>query len=74
MATFYEVPAGTRAAQCRGQSCKATVYWIVAPSGKRMPVDCDVDGGWEPTEREAGNGVSHFTTCPDVRQFSAKNR
>lgn len=61
---FFDVPAGTRAAQCR--SCKAVIYWIELPSGKRMPVDCDVDGAYEPTEREDGSGVSHFATCPDA--------
>lgn len=70
---FYEVPAGTRPSECRGQNCKAEIYWI-KNGEKSLPIDCDVDGGWEPTAREAGNGVSHFTTCEDVRQFSGQNR
>lgn len=71
--TFYEVPTGTRPSQCRGATCRATIYWIERGE-KRLPIDCDVDGGFEPTDREAGSGVSHFTTCPDVRQFSGRNR
>lgn len=72
--TYYGVPAGTRASQCNGRTCRAVIFWIEKPDGKRMPVDCDVQDGEEPTAEDAGRGVSHFTTCPDVGQFSGRNR
>lgn len=71
--SFYEVPPDTRPTQCRGQNCKAEIYWI-KNGEKRLPVDCDVDGGYEPTQHDAGRGVSHFTTCADVGRFSRSNR
>lgn len=67
---WFDVPAGTRPSECR--SCKATVFWIETDYGKRMPVDCDVAGGYEPGPRSPrgdhldGHGVSHFSTCPDA--------
>lgn len=73
---FFDVPAGTPARECEG--CKATIYWIVTSSGKRMPVDCDVDGGVRPhringvlggEEKVGGRGVSHFATCPMAGSF-----
>lgn len=67
---FFTVPPGTKASQCR--SCRATIYWIELPSGKRMPVDCDVDGGQKPDASSLtpdGTGVSHFATCPDAARF-----
>ena len=70
---FYDVPAGTRASQCRGATCGASIYWINTERS-RIPVDCAVDGGYAPTPHASGSGVSHFTTSPDVRQFSGKNR
>jgi hypothetical protein len=36
----------------------------------RQPVDCDAPGGFAPTEREGGRGVSHFTTCTASDRFS----
>lgn len=72
---FFDVPAGTRAAQC--SSCRATVYWIVTLAGKRMPVDCDIEGGYVPDGdwngggqalSPQGRGVSHFVTCPNRDQ------
>lgn len=62
-AQFFAVPAATSPGQCR--SCKAVVFWIETGSGKKMPIDCDVDGGAEPSARSGGQGVSHFVTCPD---------
>jgi hypothetical protein len=70
---FYDVPAGTRASQCRGESCRATIYWV-KDGEKSIPIDCDVDGGFEPLGRDEGSGVSHFTTCPDAPQFSRSKR
>jgi hypothetical protein len=60
---WFDVPAGTRPSQCR--SCKAVVYWIETAAGRKMPVDVDVPGGYEPRVGEEGHGVSHFSTCPD---------
>lgn len=74
-AKWYDVPAGTRESQCRGQTCRATVFWTVNPAtDKKVPVDCDVDGGFEPSDRDPGRGVTHFATCPDVAQFSGASR
>lgn len=90
-ANFYTVPAGTPKAQCRGETCHAVIYWIKSPStGRMIPVDCDVEGGEEPSERadprqldvfgsrpiaqHDGRGVLHFTTCPDAEQFSHGGR
>lgn len=73
--TFYDVPKGAREEECRGRNCRATVYWITNPAtGRRLPVDCDVEGGQEPTAWADGRGVSHFTTCSDVGQFTGRNR
>lgn len=80
--TWYDIPAGTRASQCRGETCHAVIYWIETISAAtrakpvkeqkmvRIPVDAEVDGGFEPSETDGGRGVSHFQTCPDVRKFS----
>lgn len=83
---FYDVPAGTRSSQCSGETCRAVIYWIENPAtGRKIPIDCDVDGGEAPTEKtdprqlnafatsafeHDGRGVSHFTTCCDVDQFT----
>jgi hypothetical protein len=48
----FEIPAGTQGSGCK--SCGAPIYWIVTPSGKRMP--CNPDG------------VSHFATCPHAAE------
>jgi hypothetical protein len=49
---FYTVPAGTPSAQCKGPTCRAVIYFIENPtSGKRMPVDCDVEGGEAPSPK-----------------------
>lgn len=82
-AQFFTVPAGTRASQCTGPSCTATIYWIRTTRGRRMPVDCDVEGGMRPSSkqdprqldafgagaRQDGRGRSHFETCPDAARF-----
>lgn len=75
-ARWYDVPAGTRVAECSGKNCGAEIYWIATPNGKKMPIDCDVDGGAEPsdTSDEPGRGVSHFQTCADADRFSGRNR
>jgi hypothetical protein len=70
---FYDVPAGTQPSECRGKSCRATIYWVKS-GDKSIPIDCEVDGGYEPDAQSMGSGVSHFTTCPDVAQFSRGGR
>lgn len=86
---FYDVPAGTRSSICSGESCGADIYWIITSNGKKMPVDCAVEGGHTPTakldplqldlvgevtiERD-GRGVSHFQTCTDADRFSGRGR
>jgi hypothetical protein len=60
---WFPVPAGTPAASCR--SCDEEVYWITTANDRKMPVDCTVEGGHAPTDRDPGQGVSHFATCPD---------
>lgn len=36
----------------------------------RQPVDCSAEfGGFAPNSREPGKGISHFRSCPDVREF-----
>lgn len=47
---WYAVPAGTRATPCRGATCRVRMYWVTAPNGLRVPVDCDVPGGERPSE------------------------
>lgn len=66
---FLTVPPGTKAKPCRGPTCTAVLYWIETERGRRMPVDCAVDGGRAPTATEAGQGVSHFATCRDADRF-----
>ncbi len=48
----YPVPAGTREATCRG--CDAPIYWIVNANDKKVPIDCEADGMYPPTPRDAG--------------------
>lgn len=65
--SWFEVPPNARPGQCR--SCKAVIYWIETAAGRKMPVDCEVDGAFEPRVDEAGRGVSHFSVCPDANQW-----
>jgi hypothetical protein len=65
---FFTVPAGTKAAPCRG--CSRFVYWIITEKNKKpMPVDVDVDGGLPPSATESGRGLSHYATCPAAARF-----
>lgn len=48
----FDVRPGTPASSCR--SCGATVFWIVTPRGRKMPVD--------------GDGTSHFASCPHAAE------
>ena len=47
--------------QCRGKTCKTTIYWYDTPAGKRIPLSAVAgkDGLLDP----------HFATCPDVKDF-----
>lgn len=73
------VPAGTKPARCRGETCTATIYWVERPKMRkgqpvtgqtsRIPVHCDVPGGRSPDDLSPGAGVNHFTDCPDHASF-----
>lgn len=72
---FYDVPAGAAEKPCRLKDCERTFFWIDSPKnpGKRIPVDCDVEGGVRPTATEPGRGISHFKTCKKPSVFSRKS-
>ncbi len=70
---WYDVPAGTKPERCKGKICRGRLYWITSPNtGAKLPIDCAP--GIAPTADRAGRGVSHFTTCPDARQFSRSKK
>lgn len=54
----FEVPAGTPKKSC--MTCGKIVFWVVMPSGKKMPVNED--------------GTSHFADCKDAATFRGKTR
>lgn len=64
--TFFDIPAGTPPSECR--SCRQLVYWIRTALDRPMPVSVDVDGAYDPTATEAGQGISHFVDCPNRDQ------
>lgn len=74
---LYPIPADNyRLARCSG--CDASVYWV---KGTRFPISTDCEGGRRPWPETGdsnashdGVGVSHFTNCPNVDQFSGRNR
>lgn len=76
MTQFFEVPAGTPPAECRG--CKQTVYWIITENDRRMPVNCDVPGGLRPVRfggsaaKDKGRGLAHWIDCPRAGDFRRK--
>jgi hypothetical protein len=52
-------------------SCKAPIYWVTMPSGRKMPIDRGreqrvvfVDGEW----KVLGAYKSHFASCPFAKQ------
>jgi hypothetical protein len=50
-ATFFVVPAGTRATMCKGSTCGRLFYWVTNPrTGAVMPISVDVAGGQVPSE------------------------
>lgn len=70
MPQSYEVPAGTSASRCRAESCRAEIFWIETPAGKKLPIDCGPKAdGVTPTETRAGRGVPHWATCPAADSF-----
>jgi hypothetical protein len=86
--TVYVVPAGTRAAKCRGPNCAKPIYFVRNSLGGMTPIDCDVPGGKRPSEHKDtkqldafsgsvevydGNGISHFNTCVDAGLFTRSN-
>ncbi len=44
---------------CTGRHCEAIIELYRTPGGKTMPLDVD----------DAGNVVSHWSTCKDAAQF-----
>jgi hypothetical protein len=40
-----------------------------APKTVRVPVDCSVPGGREPTPTTDGRGLNHYTTCSNADEF-----
>ena len=70
-AHWYVVPKGERPRDCK--SCGAEIYWTTNTYGKRLPIDCEVDGAYPPSSSEDGYGISHFRTCADPAPFSHKS-
>ena len=78
-AELITVPAGTKPARCRGESCGETIYYVERPKMRkgqpvpgqtsRIPVHCDVSGGSTPDSLTDGKGVNHFTDCVDAGEF-----
>lgn len=68
---FYPIYAGARRATCTGPTCGGVVYW---DARYKFPISADVVGGIHPTRDTDGEGVSHFTNCPDVRSFSGRGK
>lgn len=82
---FFSVAPGTKPAQCRGETCQKSIFFITHPATNRPhPIDCDVPGGempsaWKDPRQTSvfdvdeperhGRGVSHFETCPDALKF-----
>lgn len=66
---FFTVQRNAATKAC---DCGKRFFWAVLPSGKRMPIDCDVEGGHRPTLERDGYGVSHFSTCPNSDKHRAR--
>lgn len=52
--------------QCRGRTCKVTIYWYDTPAGKRIPLSAVA------SQPGGSSGLllePHFATCPDVKDF-----
>lgn len=71
---FFNVPPNATWSEC---SCGKRQYWIRSKHGKRMSIDCDVEGGLLPTmtggpdgtQAVIGHGVAHFATCPHADRY-----
>ena len=72
-AKWYDVPAKTPSAECRGKDCGDPIYWIENPRmhGGRLPIDCDVDGGQEPY---AGDDPRQMNLLGDAPRPSCNGR
>lgn len=51
----FRIPPNTQRSNCSAAECRKTIFWIVTPGGKKMPVDPD--------------GTSHFDTCVKASKF-----
>lgn len=64
-------------AQCK--SCKKSILWAITKSGRKIPVDRDVEIAqlWEtgePVEFDPTTMISHFATCPDAMAFRKRGK
>jgi hypothetical protein len=66
---FFTVPKGTPPAVCKAAVCRKPIFWIETPAKKRMPIDCDAEGGRRPTKILPGHGQPHWGTCAGREQF-----
>ena len=64
MSTVIDPRTGRAALVKPCGTCATPIYFSYTEAGKRCPYDLDADG--LPTR------VSHFTTCPQARQWSRK--
>lgn len=70
---FIPIPARTQPSPCRG--CGELFYWAPHPStGRRHPVSIAEEGCEEPTPLLDGQGVSHFSNCPNAEEFRGGQR
>lgn len=84
--TFYDIPAGARATECTGSTCRGVFYWV-REGGRAIPADASVDGGVVPSDTAddtqadiflgradvfPGRGVHHMTVCPDREEIIAR--
>lgn len=55
----YPVPPGAPVKRC--QSCGDPIIWTLTETGAKMPIN-------------PADGVSHYATCPQAKQWSGKSR
>lgn len=65
--TKHEIPPDTPGADCNGPTCGATIYWIKVPYKRPRP-----DGKTHYHLCVNADGVSHWSSCPDVDWFRNK--
>lgn len=68
---LYPIFSNARKATCRGATCGQIVYW---DSRYTFPVSADCPDGKHPTATEDGVGVSHFSNCCDVADFTRRGK